>query len=325
MKKGILTTIIVACLLSACAKEEKTVADDVSVEEVNIDDESATLYDAFLQGSAKETVENSDDATGKNLFEKFLSNEESVIVESDRLWVWEISDAQPFANDKNYLFSELIHRVMMEDDLSVDIKYAYIVPKAKEPEQLLLSITTYEFEADPYNNVFVIRDVDGKLKLSYGNIDHFREEAHINKFGYIDEHYYPGYRPPTDIYRILTEDGCKLIYGTTFECGDIIKPAQLQSFSEDGGYIWNYWFEDKGFCSYSFVNEKGEPDYIGLEEKLYGKNSPYRKAFEDAGIKFYEMSEIEDMISKKEEELGITDEIKEANEPEWIEIKDISG
>ena len=325
LKKGILTTIIVACLLSACAKEEKTVADDVSVEEVNIDDESATLYDAFLQGSAKETVENSDDATGKNLFEKFLSNEESVIVESDRLWVEEISDAQPFANDKNYLFSELIHRVMMEDDLSVDIKYAYIVPKAKEPEQLLLSITTYESEADPYNNVFVIRDVDGKLKLSYGNIDHFREEAHINKFGYIDEHDYPGYRPPTDIYRILTEDGCKLIYGTTFECGDIIKPAQLQSFSEDGGYIWNYWFEDKGFCSYSFVNEKGEPDYIGLEEKLYGKNSPYRKAFEDAGIKFYEMSEIEDMISKKEEELGITDEIKDANEPEWIEIKDISG
>jgi hypothetical protein len=320
-----LTTIIIACLLAACAQEEKTVADDVSVEEVHIDDECATLYDAFLQGSAKETVENSDDATGKNLFDKFLSNEESVIVESDRLWVWEISDAQPFANDKNYLFSELIHRVMMEDDLSVDIKYAYIVPKAKEPEQLLLSITTYEFEADPYNNVFVIRDVDGKLKLSYGNIDHFREEAHINKFGYIDEHYYPGYRPPTDIYRILTEDGCKLIYGTTFECGDIIKPAQLQSFSEDGGYIWNYWFEDKGFCSYSFVNEKGEPDYIGLEEKLYGKNSPYRKAFEDAGIKFYEMSEIEDMISKKEEELGITDEIKEANEPEWIEIKDISG
>ncbi|MBO4458665.1 MAG: hypothetical protein J5802_13190, partial [Butyrivibrio sp.] len=59
-------------------------------------------------------------------------------------------------------------------------------------------------------------------------------------------------------------------------------------------------------------------------EKLYGKNSPYRKAFEDAGISFYEMSEIEDIISKKEEELGITDEIKEANEPEWIEIKDIS-
>ena len=37
------------------------------------------------------------------------------------------------------------------------------------------------------------------------------------------------------------------------------------------------------------------------------------------------MSEIEDIISKREEELGITDEIKEADEPEWIEIKDISG
>ena len=65
-RRVLFTIIIVACLLSACAKEEKTVADDVSVEEVNIDDESATLYDAFLQGSAKETVENSDDATGKN-------------------------------------------------------------------------------------------------------------------------------------------------------------------------------------------------------------------------------------------------------------------
>lgn len=85
VRRRVLFTIIIgACLLSACAKEEKTVADDVSVEEVNIDDESATLYDAFLQGSAKETVENSDDATGKNLFEKFLANEEPVIFDLDR-------------------------------------------------------------------------------------------------------------------------------------------------------------------------------------------------------------------------------------------------
>ena len=270
--------------------------------------------------------EKSDAVTGRELFEKFLSNEEPVIVESDRLWVEEMyADDQPFANDKNYLFSELIHRVM-EDDLSVDIKYAYIVPKAKEPEQLLLSITIgADTIVDSYNYVFVIRDVDGKLQLSYGNIDHFREEVHINKFGYIYECQYPGYRPPTDVYKILTEDGCKLIYGETYECGDIIKPIQLQEFSEEDGAIWDYWFEDEEFCSYSFVNEKGEPDYIGLEEKLYGKNSPYRKAFEDAGISFYEMSEIEDIISKREEELGITDEIKEADEPEWIEIKDVSG
>ena len=32
MKKSILTTIIVACLLCACAKENKTVADDMSIE-----------------------------------------------------------------------------------------------------------------------------------------------------------------------------------------------------------------------------------------------------------------------------------------------------
>lgn len=332
IKKFLKITLIFAVVTSTvgCAKK----ADDVSNSVIESTSEIAATSNASDKGNLLVTAEeSSDDVTGRELFEKFLSNEESVIVESDRLWVEEkYADDQPFANDKNYLFSELIHRVMeddlsiMEDDLSVDIRYAYIVPIAKEPEQLLISITIgADTIVDSYNYVFVIRDVDGKLKLSYGNIDHFREAVHINKFGYIYECQYPGYRPPTDVYKILTEDGCKLIYGTTYECGDIIKPAQLQSFSEDGGFIWDYWFEDKGFCSYSFVNEKGEPDYIGLEEKLYGKNSPYRKAFEDAGISFYEMSEIEDIISKKEEELGITDEIKEADEPEWIELKDIPG
>ena len=325
IKKFLKITLIFAVVASTvgCAKKADKVSNRVVEGASEITATNSASDESNLLVSAEE---NSDAVTGRELFEKFLANEETVIVESDRLWVEDMyADDQPFANDKNYLFSELIHRVM-EDDLSVDIRYAYIVPIAKEPEQLLLSITIgADTIVDSYNYVFVIRDVDGKLKLSYGNIDHFREEVHINKFGYIDEHYYPGYRPPTHRYRILTEDGCKLIYGTTFECGDIIEPAQLQSFSEDGGFIWNYWFEDKDFCSYSFVNEKGEPDYIGLEEKLYGKNSPYRKAFEDAGISFYEMSEIEDIISKREEELGITDEIKEADEPEWIEIKDISG
>ena len=100
----------------------------------------------------------------------------------------------------------------------------------------------------------------------------------------------------------------------------------LESFSEDGGYVWEYCFEENGefLYSYSFSSEE-KPNYVGLEEELYGKNSPYRKAFEDAGVKFYTMSEIEDMISKREKELGITDEIKNVDEPEWIEIKDTSG
>ena len=233
--------------------------------------------------------------------------------------------------------SEIIHRVISEeDDSSVEIKYTYIVPIEKEAEQLLVAITTGS--GSPYETVykFVIGNVDGKLWLLYECVDHFRYEVSINKYGYIHECKYPGYCPPSDVYKIITEDGCKLIYGETYDCGSLITPltlyqdgeikeVNLESFSEDRGYVWEYRFEEEkdALCSYSFVNEKREPDYIGHEEKLYGKNSPYRKTFEDAGIKFYEMSEIEDMISKREEELGITDKIKDAGEPKWIEIKDI--
>lgn len=285
------------------------------------------------------TVENSDDATGENLFEKFLANEEPVIFDLDNF-----SDYVPYVfdydkeNKREYLLSEIIHRVKSEDEYgsSVEIKYAYIFPQEKEAEQLLVSIITGVNTAVSYNHKFVIGNVDGKLWLLYECVDHFREEVYINKFGYIHECTYPGYCPPSNVYKIITEDGCKLIYGETYDCGSLLTPLKmnqdgekkevnLESFNEEDGCVWEYWFEDGELCSYSFVNENGEPDYIGHEEKLYGKNSPYRKAFEDAGIKFYEMSEIKDMISKREEELGITDNIKDAGEPEWIEIKDISG
>ena len=328
IKKFLKITLIFAFVASTvgCAKKADKVSNSVVEGASEITATNSASDESDLLISAED---NNDDVTGRELFKKFLANEEPVVFDLDN-FVWNVPYSFDYGkeNKRDYLFSEIIQRLMAEADLdednSVNINYAYIYPLEKEAEQLLISITKTD-SLGWIDYILAIGNVDGKLLLMYENESCFRYEVHINKFGYIDECQYPGYCPPTDEYKILTEDGCKLIYGKTFECGYIIKPTQLQSFSDDGGYIWNYWFEDEYFCSYSFVNEEGKPDYIGLEEKLYGKNSPYRKAFEDAGISFYEMSEIEDIISKREEELGITDEIKEADVPEWIEIKDISG
>ena len=123
IKKFLKITLIFAVVASTvgCAKKADKVSNSVVEGASEITATNSASDESNLLVSVEE---NSDAVTGRELFEKFLSNEESVIVESDRLWVEEMyADDQPFANDKNYLFSELIHRVMMEDDLSVDIKY----------------------------------------------------------------------------------------------------------------------------------------------------------------------------------------------------------
>ncbi|WP_029319229.1 hypothetical protein [Butyrivibrio sp. AE3004] len=351
---------------SVISEENQSSKEDISLDKSSVGDSEKMLSDeednAILDEAVPTASEPEKNAAGKmgavsnpsdvkKSYEKFLANEEPVIIESYRLFGdlhsaffnYEEKDGQA------YLLSEIIHRILAEDnELNVKaIKYAYIDSMDKGSEQLLVSITTdwgdEEFSSGQnYTDYkFVVNNVEGQLKLLYENEEVFRYAVTINKYGYISTGTYSGFASDEYEYRILTEDGWNFVYGETFEAGNCLTPLKLfwdwepvevnlESLCEDGGAVWSYRFEEEGDAnmtySYAFWNDEGGPEYgPSVEEKLYGKNSPYRKAFEDAGVTIYTMSEVGDMISKREKELGITNKITDADEPEWNEIKDISA
>ena len=71
MKKSILTTIIVACLLCACAKENKTVADDMSIEEGS----TATIEEAAAEASSDLAKVSKKDIAEYNSYDELIDGE----------------------------------------------------------------------------------------------------------------------------------------------------------------------------------------------------------------------------------------------------------
>ncbi len=283
----------------------------------------------------------------KELYEKFLANEAPVVINSYNMLGGLSSEIlmNEKWNGKAFLLSEFIQILLSEDsDLNVtEIKYSYIDTMDIGAEQLLVSITTSWGDTDFSNQnytdyIFVINIIDGQLNLIFEDEAVFRYSVSVNKYGYIRQGSYTGYGSDVCEYRILTEDRWVYIYGEFFDCIHItplklfqnyqLKEVNLESLQNDGGAVLEYSFEEEGdmdkLYTYAFFNDSFWPDYVP-DELIYAEDSPYSKAFEDAGAKFYKMSEIEDIVSQREDELGVTDKIKNADEPEWFYIKDISS
>lgn len=358
---GIILAIALSLVMLGCAAGQK----DVEISEKRgqsaslefTDQKDETIDDDAVPTTSEPGMNKTEDirtsessVDKKELYAKFLANEETVFIQSYRLF----GSLHDILFDKNkyeqdFLLSEIVQKILGEDsELYVkEIKYAYINPMDEGAEQLLVLITTdwgdlESSSGQSYTDYkLVVNYVDGKLILLYENEDIFRYAVTINKYGYISTGSYSGLASDEYEYRILTEDGWKFVYGESFEADNYLTPltvlqneqmmeVNLETLRDDGGAAWIYRLEEEGdmdsLCSYAFWNDKGEPEYgPGVEEKLYGKDSPYRKAFEKAGVKFYTMSEIEKMVSQKEKEIGITDKIKNAEEPEWINVKAIAG
>ena len=89
MKKSILTTIIVACLLCACAKENKTVVDDVSMDEGST---STTDDDAAEESSVTPN-------TSYKYIADYKSYDELIEDINNLLDIYESSDSDTFLNE----------------------------------------------------------------------------------------------------------------------------------------------------------------------------------------------------------------------------------
>ena len=306
-------------MLCACAKENKTVADDVSVdegstanveeataeeateivyevvdldesteeadeseEEVNIDDESAALYDAFLQGSAKATFDSNGDKGEYIVFSDFLNDGE------------------------DYTLPEIISKMTGEDQYCSNRNCekcvgSYIDCGLDGNIEKLVDLIL-DGGTDYFHPCMVIKNFDGKLKICYDADSWSRcstdvsyngqvsssgangADSHGSKSGYIDSLGHYNFWYDENVYVDFFVEGTDSLYLETYEFGD--------------GNI---------YCDFGFM------DCENIKDNPNDSDNPYNIAREilkkDYGYKVVSQEEIDKMIYEKRLEIGLTDEI----------------
>ena len=313
MKKSILTTIIVACLLCACAKENKTVDDDVSVEEgstenfeeadsevsielvdkseeeVNIDDESAALYNAFLQGSAKATFDSKGDRGEYIIFSDFLNAGE------------------------DYTLTDIISRMTGDNQYCSgwtckECVGSYIDCGLDGNIEKLVELEL-DGGTDYFHLCMVVKNFDDKLKICYDADSWSRCSTKVSYNGQVSSSGAGG----------ATKHGGEDGYIDSLGNYNFWYEQQVDSeffiegADEGANYLYLEW-DDLGdgnkYCCFGFSDCI---DFENFEDNPNDPNNPYSIAREilkkNYGYIVVSQEEIDKMIEEKRLEIGLTDEI----------------
>ena len=295
-------------MLCACAEDNKTLVNTMNIEEVNIDDESAALYDAFLQGSAKATFDSKGDRGQYITFSDFLNDGEA------------------------YTLTEIISKMTGEDQycsgwickISTD-RYIDCGLDGNIEKEVSLELNG---GTDHFSTSMILKNIDGKLKICYdadswsrcdagvaynGEVSSFGSAgacSHGGEYGYIDSlgDYHFWYYEWIESYGARDEDNqindLDFFINSDTKC---IKGADMI-------YILRYDFledrKDENAYYYFYLTDS---DYKDIDDNPSNLDNPYNIARgilkKDYGYNVVSQEEIDKMIYEKRLEIGLTDEI----------------
>ena len=348
MRKKLFVSILCAMLVTGCSSTPQ-VNSIVGSGQVKMESGSGVSEEAGTDGDVAETVTTVDSHT---LYESFLKNEITVHIGNGRSNGYYIFGRDFGEND--FAFTELVQALVegvensnggaKVDKKSVGIKYAYIDCGNDGAEELLLEIRipTQVEESVEY---FVIKDNNGPLETVYTDEGWSRSNIHINSMGYVysdgsggasSSSYAKGY--------IDAEGRWHHIYtatASTFKSGeDLSFKGDLHTVSSvgDNEYVFlDFDFnntdgdESDDTFGYAEVGDAGNGNptdgYKGyystellVDDSLYEESSELNKFFTGEGLTTVSIPDIEKMIEDKENQEGLTSEIKDAGEPAWQKI-----
>ncbi len=219
------------------------------------------------------------------------------------------------------------------------IDYSYIDCGKDGVNELVLCLAGMDIYSmdDDSTLVYIIKYIDGKLSLCYCYETWARCHTKMNEYGYYQSYGSNGASNSGEDYGLIDKDGNwqPIVYiesetdinqlALSDKLGQIPKVAETKGITggieldtirfNDNKKAANSVEVGNKECFYTFYIYDDNMNPI-KDAKLY-TNSIYKEIFDEAKVPFITPDEVSTMISKKEEKLGATAEIKEGTEMTW--------
>lgn len=203
---------------------------------------------------------------------------------------------------------------------------------------MALKINSIDNGCDDYTVYYIIKKINDRLQVCYCTEEWSRSEPVINQYGYIKNEGSNGASSFGVDYSFVDADGnWKYVVYLQQEYdmgifatypGGIDKTGLESAFSGtefDGKIVLDEYFFtefDENHQDYQKYLESEKDSYElsdgSTDNSIYDENGTCRKLFATAGVSVYTKSEIDELILEKEKDLGLTDEVKNGAEIEWI-------
>lgn len=322
----LITTVLAAGVVACQNVSEQT--EDIEV----IDFEKIavkTELDKSEISESKTLDENVDVLSTKQRYESFLKGEEPLYFNQ---YMPNGYEAIQFEKTKGYTMSDLL--TVLKDkyidvDMDMEINYAYLDCGNDGVEELAIRFNGINVEGPEISTqVYVIKEIEGKLECCYYYETWSRSNTDINCYGYVTSNgsngasnhgYDAGYIDADGKWNFIhyTEEEWNIdglfIDETLGEVPEIAASKQYEGYI----VVTTTRFEEI-LTDEDFYNMKNYYAYYvdGVEGDVYSEGI-YKDIFDEAGVKMYRPEEIEAMILEKEASLGITEEIKQGAEVIW--------
>lgn len=280
-------------------------------------------------------------------YEKFLNNEAGLSYDrymQKGYFINPDNTEEPlFQKGTEYTLSEILKKLTSyyleySANKKIDyIDYAYIDCGIDGENELVLRFNGMNiYNADDDSTlVYVIKYIDGKLYLCYYYETWARSETSINEYGYIVSSGSGGASLHITDYIFIDKNGSWKPIAYIESESDINALRQFENLAKlaEAKGIKDYIQVDtirfdydpsaseqdnkEIFYTFYVYNENWEP----IEDASLYTDSIYKELFEEANVPFITPDELMKIISEKEQDLGVTDEIKEGAKVTWKTLK----
>ncbi len=349
-------TTISGCTAREMAQEIESARDSNETKTMKIADDSAGWMQFIEDDTAsQDTPEKSESMSEETeivtettdsleLFEKFLKDEEGLIIHSDVDLGYNLNFSD-LKDGGKYKLSELvatlydyINNGMVKHEVKLEfIKYAYIDCGNDNVPELAVWIYMPGTNSEIWEDFLIIKDVDGELNLCYAQDAWGRSVLNMNEFGYVRwdcsdgaaHHIYENTAVDADgklqkVYRLYLDywtEGISTPGIDVNAIGDAANDVFLFAFNfdnyEDEGNVYTYtyakdWKNESDNKCISFY------DYsVRYEDTMYVDDNPVMKELRRSGKTVYSLDEVETIIKQKLESFGATEDIVNGKDATW--------
>lgn len=250
---------------------------------------------------------------------------------------------------EEYSYEDIVDALYLDDiseyadDLMLsNASYSYIDCGNDGTPELAVRLSYGNY--DELHNYLIFRYDGEKIIFVTSEAAYYRKEVYLNSCGYLyaggsngaasyGYNYYliNGEGERIFLYNINTHLGLSEAYIAYFDIVEADRPAKYPKevgFAEDDGVCteavtFMEYVPDEAKGGEEYVRSKFFSFYDNRTGEYVAPSEKFASIYDEIGIKYYTPKECTDIVLKHVEELGATDEIREASDPEWENLKEL--